>query len=426
MPIIGAGLSHKTAPVEIREKLAISEDKLPEALQQLLSKPVISEAVMLSTCNRTEVYAVVTDNDSGKEDIVTFFSSYHGIDRKIFDEALYFYSEEKIVHHLFRVAASLDSMVLGEAQILGQVKQAYLLAYENGATDIILNRLFRHAIECGKRVRSDTAIGEAPVSISYAAVQLAKTVFESLENRPVMVIGAGKISELTVKHLVSHGANPVFVTNRTFSRAKDLASKFSGVAVPYEDRFKKMVNADIVISSTGAPSYVIEKEEVQNLMKLRRYRPMFFIDIAVPRDIDPKAGDISNVFLYDIDDLKTVVDESLQERKKEAEKAEVIVRQEVGEFLEWLGSLEVVPTIKELRDYVEKVKELELKKVMRKLSKHSDKEEDLEVIKAFAVGVLNKLLHGPTVKLKEKANEKDGYLYVKTLRQLFELDDKEK
>ena len=424
MPIVGAGLSHKTAPVEIRERLSIAEHELPAALEALRAQPSISEAVILSTCNRTEIYVVSTTVEDGQRDVVAFLSSYHNTPEESFRDCLYFYSEEKIVHHLFRVASSLDSMILGEAQILGQVKQAYMVAFENQATDIVLNRFFRQAIECGKRVRTETAIGEAPVSISYAAVQLAKNVFETLENRPVMVVGAGKMSELTIKHLVSNGASPIMVTNRTFSRAKELAENFCGIAVPFDERFMKMIQADIVISSTGSPNYVITAEEIQAVMKARRNRPIFLIDIAVPRDIDPEVGKFENVFLYDIDDLKHVVDESYNERKREAEKAEAIVLEEVSEFLAWLGSRDVVPTIRELRSHAEAIKEAELEKALHRLSHLS--ERDVEVVRALASGIINKMLHAPTVRLKEKATEKDSYQYIDAIRYLFGLDETRK
>ncbi len=420
MPIIGAGLSHKTAPVEVRERLSINEEKLPEALERLSTYDTIAEAVILSTCNRTEIYVVATDLEKGKEQIVNFLSVYHEVPENTFSDCLYFLNERKTVHHLFRVVSSLDSMVVGEAQILGQVKQSYMIAYENGNTGTILNRLFRHALECGKKVRSDTAIGEMPVSVSYAAVQLAKTVFESLEKRPVMVIGAGKMSELTIKHLVSNGASPILVTNRTFKRAKELAEKFCGIAIPFEEKFEKMSEADIVISSTGAPSYIITRDDALNVMRARRFKPIFFIDIAVPRDVEPGIGEIENVFLYDIDDLKAVVDESLRERKQEAEKGEEIVREEVEKFMSWLGSLDVVPTIKELREKMESIREMELSKALSRLSKLDDREK--EVVKALASGIINKVLHTPIVKLKEKANEKDVYECVDTIRHLFELD----
>lgn len=424
MPIIGAGLSHKTAPVEIREKLSISESKLPEALSHLLSKDSISEAVVLSTCNRTEIYAVVEEIEQGKADIIDFLSEYHNFDRNAFVKSLYFFSEEQVVRHLFRVASSLDSMVIGEAQILGQVKDAYNIAYENKATSLVLNRLFRHAVECGKRVRTETAIGEAPVSVSYAAVQLAKNVFETLVDRAVMVVGAGKMSVLTIKHLVSNGANPIMVTNRTYEKAEEIACEFNGIAVPFDQRFEKMAQADIVISSTGAQNYVITADDVRTLMKKRKGRPIFFIDIAVPRDVDPEVAEIENVFVYDIDDLKHVVDENLKERKKEAEKAEKIVEEEVSEFLAWLASLDVVPTIKELNRIANEIKERELEKALRRLNGLN--ENQVEVIRALAHGIVNKMLHTPIVKVKEAAAKKRGYRYVVALRYLFGLDESRK
>lgn len=421
MPIIGAGLSHKTAPVEIREKLSISENDLPKALKHLTSKQSISEAVILSTCNRTEIYAVTDDPETGKNEIIEFLSEFHQFDKQAFVETLYFYTEEEVVRHLFRVASSLDSMVIGEAQILGQVKDAYKIAHENKFTSLVLNRLFRHAVECGKRVRTETAIGEAPVSVSYAAVQLAKTVFESLENRPVMVVGAGKMSVLTIRHLVSNGANPIMVTNRTYSRAEEIACEFNGIAVPFEERFEKMAEADIVISSTGAQNYVITADDVKNIIRKRKGRPIFFIDIAVPRDVEPKVAELENVFVYDIDDLKHVVDENLKERQREAQKAEKIVEEEVREFLGWLATLDVVPTIKELNRMAQEIKEAELEKALRRLNGLD--EDQIEVVKALAHGIVNKMLHKPIVKVKEAAAKKRGYRYVVALRYLFGLDE---
>lgn len=421
MPILGAGLSHKTAPVEIRERLSISEKKLPEATRKLLEFPSISEGVILSTCNRTEIYVVTGDIKSGKSDVVSFLAKYHDVEENIFSDALYFYSEEETIKHLFMVASSLDSMVIGEAQILGQVKQAYNVAYQCDATSTILNRLFLSAIECGKRVRTETAIGESPVSVSYAAVQLAKNVFETLEGRAVMVVGAGEMSELTIKHLISNGANPVLVTNRTFSKARELAEEFCGVAVPYDERFEKMSGADIVISSTGAPSYVIGKPDVQKLIRSRKFRPIFMIDIAVPRDIDPEVGKLENVFLYDIDDLNHVVDEGLQERKREAERGKSLIEEDVEEFLVWLSTLDVVPAIKALNKFASDVKQVELDRAFRKLKDLNEKER--EAVKALAKGVLRKILHKPIVRMKEASTKNRGYKYVEAVKYLFELDE---
>ncbi len=303
MHIVVAGLSHKTAPVEVREKLSFGENRLEEALHHLVAHEHLSEAVIISTCNRTEVYLV------------------------------------------YRVVSSLDSMVVGEAQILGQVKSAYSHAFEAGVTNVVLNRLFRQALSVGKKVRTETEIGESAVSISYAAVELAKKVFEDLEGRVVMVIGAGEMSELTAMHLVESGASSVLVSNRTFERAVEIAKRFGGKAVKFDAMLNHMVDADIVISSTGAPHFVLKREDVALIMHRRRGKPIFFIDIAVPRDIDPEVNKLDNAYLYDIDDLQAVVNTNIAERDREGQRAELIIDKEVEDFAAWLNSLEVVPTI---------------------------------------------------------------------------------
>lgn len=423
MHLLIVGLSHKTAPVEVREKLSFPLAEQEEALSKLMSYSHIAESVILSTCNRTEVCAVASEESKGRQEVVDFLCSYSGLTKRKLHPYLYFLSEKGAVHHLFRVASSLDSMVVGEAQILGQVKEAYEAALEFEATKSIFNRFFRQALSVGKRVRSETAIGESAVSISYAAVQLAKTVFEELAGRLVMIVGAGEMGELTVKHLIDLGVKSVLVTNRTYHRAVDLAKEFGGRAVAFENRFDEMSLVDIVISSTGAPHYIIKKEDLVEVMKRRRGRPIFLIDIAVPRDVDPEVGKVYNVFLYDIDDLEAVVEANKKEREKEAQRAEKIIEEEVGEFLDWLCTLEVVPTLKELRDWAEKVKDDELAKALSKLSSLSDK--DKEVINALAHAIVNKLLHQPTVKLKECALQKDGYTYIGALRRLFGLEKEE-
>jgi glutamyl-tRNA reductase len=388
-----------------------------------LQYPHIAEGVILSTCNRTEVYTVTSEELKGQQEVVDFLCDYSGIKKRKLRPYLYFLSEKGAVHHLFRVVSSLDSMVVGEAQILGQVKEAYEVALEFGATKSIFNRFFRQALSVGKRVRSETAIGESAVSISYAAVQLAKTVFEELAGRLVMIIGAGEMGELTVKHLIDLGVKSVLVTNRTYQRAVDLAKEFGGRAIAFENRFDEMSLVDIVISSTGAPHYIIKREDLIEVMKRRRGRPIFLIDIAVPRDVDPEAEKVYNVFLYDIDDLEAVVEANKKEREREAQLAEEIIDEEVEEFLDWLCTLEVVPTLKELRDWAEKVKEDELAKALSKLSSMSDK--DKRVVNTLAHAIVNKLLHQPTVKLKECALRKDGYSYVEALRLLFGLEEEE-
>lgn len=423
MHIIVAGLSHKTAPVEIRETVTFPEQILSDALHMLTGYPSINEAVILSTCNRMEIYVVASDPDKGKDDVIRFISDYHSLERDKLEKYLYFREGKNAILHLFRVASSLDSMVIGEAQILGQVKTAYNAAFEAEATSTVMNRLFRHGFLAGKRVRTETEIGESAVSISYAAVELAKKVFESLTGRTVMLIGAGEMIELTATHLLSNGVSNVIVTNRTYERAESLAQKYNGVAVRFNDFVDQMVYADIVISSTGAPHYVVTKDHVNFVMQKRKNKPIFFIDIAVPRDIDPAAAKIYNVFAYDIDDLDSVVQTNLEERKKAATIAEEIVEHEVANFSSWLATLEVAPTIASLRRMAEEVRQKELEKHLRKLPNLSDAE--LNTVNALTSAIVNKLLHQPIVKAKECSTRKDGYLYIESLKVLFNIEEEE-
>ncbi|MDY0341852.1 MAG: glutamyl-tRNA reductase, partial [Coriobacteriia bacterium] len=361
MHLVLIGLSHKTAPVAIREKLTFPADVQPHALSTLTSAPLISEAVILSTCNRTEVYAVASDSDKGIESVVDFFATYHGLDRHELARYLYVVTAEAVVRHLFRVVASLDSMVVGEAQILGQAKTAYDHALSAGSTGKALNKLFRQSFEVGKRVRTETAIGESAVSISYAAVELAKKVFDSLDGRTVLVLGAGEMSELTLKHLVANGVSRVLVANRTFARAEEIAGRFNGTAVPYESFYDSIRDTDIVISSTAATEYVITKQVLAPAAR-NRPRPLFLIDIAVPRDIDPETNDLPNVFLYDIDNLSGVVEANLEERMAEARRAETIIDEEIAAFYSWVDSMEVVPTVTAIRAKAEVIRQMELEK----------------------------------------------------------------
>ena len=421
MHLVLVGLSHKTAPVAIREKLSLDGDCQTGALQTLSTVGSIGEAVILSTCNRTEVYAVASDHEAGVDEIVTFLADEHDIDRAELSRYLYVITGEPVVRHLFRVVASLDSMVVGEAQILGQAKSAYDLALSAGTTGRALNRLFRQSFEVGKRVRTETAIGESAVSISYAAVELAKKVFDSLEGRTVLVVGAGEMSELTLRHLVSNGVRRVYVVNRTFERAEEMAGRFNGIAAPYEQLYDRMRESDIVISSTAATDYVITKRDLAPVARSRT-RPLFLIDIAVPRDIDPAANDLGGVFLYDIDDLSGVVEANLEERMAEARRAEGIIDEEIGTFYTWLDSMDVVPTVAAIRAKAEVIRELELEKALRRLDLS---EKELKTIDALTCAIVNKMLHGPTARLKKAAAGRDGYVYLDIARELYGLDDSE-
>lgn len=422
MNVVVVGLSHKTAPVSLREKLALSAAEQPEALGELLKSEHVAEAVILSTCNRTEVYGVANDVRAGRDDVIGFLCRWNSLERKQVQDHLYSYELDRAVNHLFSVASSLDSMVIGEAQILGQVKEAYECAFEAGATGIILNRLFTHALKAGKRARSETAIGESATSVSSAAVELAKNVFADLKDRTVMVLGAGEMSELTVQALKGNGVSSVIVSNRTHQRAEELAKAFGGRAVKFDDFERYMADSDIVISSTGAPHYVVQRSDMVDVMRRRRNAPIFLIDIAVPRDVEPAVGDLYNVFLYDIDDLKSVVDSNLAERKREAEKVERIIAEESAELLAWMASLEVTPTIAQLKEKAEGIRAAEVEKILSRLSGLSDK--DRNELEAATKLILAKLLHEPIVYLKEHQRDKSEYVDVEVLRKLFKLEEK--
>ncbi len=423
MQLLLVGLSHKTAPIEMRERLTFPANRQEEALILLTASPSINEALILSTCNRTELYAVASAVDDGVEAVIDFLADYHALDRHDLMKYLYVVKSDAVVRHLFRVVASLDSMVIGEAQILHQVKEAYDQAFTHGATARAFNKLFRQSFEVGKRVRTETEIGENAVSISYAAIELAKKVFDTLAGRTVLVIGAGKMSELTAKHLTSNGVERVFVANRTYERACELAERFCGEAIPYEDLYERMHDSDIVISSTAATEYVVTKQNVASAMRGRGGRPLFLIDIAVPRDIDPAVNDLSNVFLYDIDDLNGVVEANLDERMREARRAEAIIDEEIAAFQRWRESLEVVPTVAAIRAKAEVIRQAEMEKALKRLGGLSEKE--LQTIEALTCAIVNKMLHGPTARLKSASEGADGYTYVETARVLYGLDDGE-
>lgn len=414
------GLSHKTAPIEYREGLAVGPEKQEDALGALTALPEVLEAVILSTCNRTEIYLIVDDEHAGREAVTSFISDFFHVDKDELVRHLYWHQGSEMVRHLYRVISSLDSMILGEAQILGQVKEAFGYAFDLGATSTVMNKLFRHAIEVGKRVRTETDIGASAVSISYAAVELARKVFGDIEGRKVFIIGAGKMSELTAKNLVGCGVGHVLVANRTFERAEEMAAKFEGKAIPWEELRDRLKDADIVISSTAATHYVLTPDMISNAMHARRNKPMFLIDIAVPRDVDPAVGDLYNVFLYDVDDLQHVVDANLAEREREAEKCEAVIEHELVAFDAWLRSREVVPTIAALQAKAESIRAAELERALSKLSELN--ERDQRVVETLASAIVNKMLHDPMVRLRESSHDQDSYQYLDSLRHLFALD----
>jgi glutamyl-tRNA reductase len=422
MKVFVAGLNHKIADVDVREKLAFSGPKLEEGLTRFKELSGVEEAIILSTCNRVELYANVTDALTASESIKDFLSQFHGIKRGSLDNALYMYDDTNAVRHVFRVASSLDSMVVGEPQILGQLKGAFDLALSKKTTGVLLNKLMKKAISVAKRVRTETKIAENAVSISFAAVELAKKIFTDLSKRVFMLLGAGEMAELAAKHLITTGVNEVLVSNRTYDRACDLAKEFNGRPVKFDEFIQEMVRSDIVICSTGAPDYILTKNQMQKVMRERKQRQVFIIDISVPRNIDPGINDLDNVYLYNVDDLHGVVDANMFERQKEAEKAEKIIEEEIDTFLKWQSSLDSVPTIVALREKAEGIKKEELDKLLHKIPEIGAKER--EAIEYMASALVNKLIHPPTAALKEASEDKDAI--VATIRRLYGINGEEK
>ncbi len=422
--IVSIGTSHHIAPIEFREKLAFSEAHLTESLQQLRESYQIHEAVILSTCNRVEVYAVansVRTADAAAKILVEFLSDYHYIGVEPLKKWTYLHHNMETIRHLFRVTASLDSMVVGESQILGQVKTAYDTSREAGGGGTILNRLFTKAFSVGKRVRSETTIATGAVSISYAAVELAKKIFNTLEGKTVAIVGAGEMSELTAKHLVANGVSNVIVANRTYERAVKVAEKFNGIPIAYDSDLGFLIDADIVISSTDAPDYLIKRQPLANIMRKRRHRYMFLIDIAVPRDIEPDVSKIDHAFLYNIDDLEAVVASNLKGRQQEATRAEQIVTEEAKRFYDQLQIFQVNPTIKALHQQFREIADTELQACFYKATL-SDQQE--AVVASMAQAIVKKLLHHPMQNLRCAVNDGDADhgQYIQALQELFALD----
>lgn len=423
MNIIIVGLNHKTAPVEIREKLSFPSDTIGEALRDLLDNYEISEGAIISTCNRVEVIGVSAQVDKGIWEIKRFLSSYHNIPLEDLDENLYVHVAEKGVQHLFRVAASLDSMVMGEPQILGQVKDAFSYAVHHKSAGLVLRKLFHKTFTVAKKIRTETNIGSSAVSISFAAVELAKKIFGDLSDKNAMLIGAGEMAELAAKHLVNSGANSITVANRTFEKAQELAREFEGRAIKFEHYLDHLKDVDIIIASTGAQHYIIKEEDIKKVLKERKQKPMFFIDISVPRNIDPLVNNIDNVYLYDVDSLQGVVSANLKERNREAEKAEKIIVEELPKFYRWVKSLDVVPTIIGLQKMAEGIRKSEIQKSMKNLGELTDKQE--KTLDALTKAIVKKILHHPVTHLKKESNNIDGDLYIEAVRKLFDLEQSE-
>lgn len=418
MKLLVIGLNHKTADLETREKLAFGAHMVEEGLAGLRNVPGVKEAALLSTCNRVEIYACVDDPPSAAEDIKNFLASFHNIPAASFEKALYTHIDSDAVKHVFRVASSLDSMIIGEPQILGQLKDVFDLALSKKTTGIMLNKLMKTAISTAKRIRTETKIAENAVSISFAAVELARKIFINLAGKSFMLLGAGEMAELAAHHLVNNGVREVAVVNRTHERGCELACEFNGRAVKFEEFVPELAHMDIIICSTGARNYILTKDQMTRVMKERKHRPVFIIDISVPRNIDPEINRIENVYLYDIDDLQEVIESNILERKKESEKAELIIDEEVGKFLKWTSSLDSVPTIVALRRKAEEIKSEEIDKFKGKFPEVNG--EQLKAVEYLASAIVNKLIHPPTTALKDDSEDRDELIAM--IRKLYDIN----
>lgn len=397
------GINHKTAPIELRERIAISREELPETTRALAAMPGVAECMIVSTCNRVEIVAALEGEGA---DLASFLHRHFGLDPALLAPHIYQHQGQEAVRHLFRVAASLDSMVVGEPQILGQVKEAFAVARASGTVGGDLEHLLQSAFAAAKRVRSETAIGSNSVSIASVAVELARKIFGSLNGRTVFLVGAGKMSELAARHLVQQGAGAILVTNRTMERARQLAEPFEGRVIPFEQLYEAASEADIVISSTGAPHPIFRREHGQAFMHRRRNRPMFFIDIAVPRDVDPAVNDLEGIFVYDIDDLQQVAAAHMAERGRQAGDAEALIAAEVARFHERQRTVNVAPAIVSLQRQAEEIRQAELKRMQAKLG--SLNAEQAAAVEALTRGLVNKFLHPPMQALKQAARENDS------------------
>jgi glutamyl-tRNA reductase len=421
MKLLLTGVSHNTAPVEVRESLAFRAEDLPRALQDLRSRAGVNEALILSTCNRVEITVTTEDSIDPQTTVDLFLTDHKPVPADGIGPHVYRYEGREAIHHLFRVAASLDSMVVGEPQILGQLKVAYTAAKDAGAVCGWLDGLLTRAFGVAKRVRSETGIGQMAVSVSYAAVELARKIFGSLAGRTVMIVGAGKMSELAARHLRRSGASHVFVTNRTHDRAMEMARLFQGTPVEYDRFHATLPEVDILIASSAAPHYILNKEEMQRVIAARRNKPAYLIDLAVPRNIDPSVNDVANVFLYDIDDLQEVVNANLRERMKEAERAETLVSEEVERMMARLKVVEITPTIVGLQEQLEQIRSAEIEKARRRYGPFTPQQE--EALEAATRAIINKVAHGPISELRVQAGKPDGAHAVALIKKVFHLRD---
>ncbi len=413
------GMSHVTAPVDVREQLALEEEKVREILSDLASRGTFGEVMILSTCNRIEVYGVADAPGEARQAAFSRLGAQRGLALRDIEPMLYTKTEDEAVRHVFRVAGSLDSMLVGEPQILGQVKEAFALAQSSSTVGPLLHSLMTHAFTVAKKIRTDTEVGRHAVSISFAAVELGRKIFGRLDGKAVLLIGAGEMAELAAKHLAEQGALPIYVANRTSGRARELAGRLGGTAVTFDDLYAVMATVDIVVASTAAPEPIIRTADVQRALHARRSRPLFFIDIGVPRNVEPDVDTLDNAFCYDIDDLRSVVDANLRERQREAQRAETLVTREVERFTARLKDLEVTPTIVSLRDKLEAIRRAELEKALGRLG--TSDEETRRVMDALSQSIVNKILHAPMVKLRDSSRAGHGRPWIELISELFGL-----
>jgi glutamyl-tRNA reductase len=418
--ILDIGMNHETAPVELRECIAREPGNTSMALSSMREFPAIREGLFLSTCNRVEALCITEQPQEARQSVISLISRLGNVQESDFSSSLFDFEDGEAVRHVFRVASSLDSMVVGEPQILGQIKDAYYEATREKTSGVILNRLLHKAFHVAKRVRTETGVSDAAVSISYAAVELAKKIFYDLEGKKVLLIGAGEMAELAARHLMNQGVSAISVANRTFERAVEVAEIFKGTPVSFEEIMSQLLEVDIVISSTASTEYIILQEQVKGLMRKRRNRPLFFIDIAVPRDVEPRVNDLDNIYLYDIDDLKGVIEVNMAQRQQEAVKAERIVEEEVIKFEKWLKTLAVVPTIVSLKEKAETIRQTEIKKSLSGLGNLSPSQ--MKSLENLTASITEKIINDPILVLKRKADRPTRDAYIDMMRKLFKLD----
>lgn len=421
MHTIVVGVNFRTAPVEIRERLSFIESELPQAMQALQEQKSILENVIVSTCNRTEIYAVVDQLHTGRYYIKQFLANWFKIPMESFSSYLFIYEMDGALEHLFKVTAGIDSMVLGETQILGQVRKSFLEGQEHSTTGTVFNQLFKQSITLAKRAHAETAIGENAVSVSYAAVELGKKIFGSLKNKHVVILGAGKMGELATKNLHGSGAGKITVINRTFEKAQLLAAKFDGQAKSMQELQCALLEADILISSTGSTDFVIDYELMQFVERLRKGKPLFMVDIAVPRDLDPRIGELPNVFLYDIDDLQGIVEANLAERERAAGEIMLMIEEELVQFKDWLGTLGVVPVISALRQKALQIQSDTMASIENKMPELTDRER--KILSKHTKSIINQLLKDPILQAKELAASPNSEAQLQLFQQIFGIEE---